>query len=109
MNKKAEGTASSFVLASVIAVSVLALFSLLVVDMVGSYREHDSTISDINDFEPFTAIYDDLQDDTNDFVGSQNANESNIKESGERTEDSIFTRGLKSIPVSYTHLTLPTN
>jgi len=92
INKKGEGTASSFLISAIIATTLLVFIGISVNDLASEYGE-----SSIDYFDNYTSINSNVTGVGNDFIGAYDIDQNSSKPEIERTEDVMFWKSFKII------------
>lgn len=91
-NKKAEGTASSFLIASLIAITVLISLGTMINGFSTSYDQ-----TEIEYFNNYDSVKGNFSDIGHSFVSDYDFSENSTKPDVDRTEDLLFWRVYKAI------------
>jgi len=91
-NKKASGTASSFLIASIVAITLLITIGVTVNSFSNPYG-----VSEIEYFEGYTGEYNNITGTGSQFVGDYDFTENSSNPDVERTEDFGFLKAFKMI------------
>ena len=92
MNKKSEGTASTFLIASLIAITILVSIGTMVNQFSSTYGQ-----SDIDYFEGYTSIQGNISTVSGQYVSDYDFNQNNTKPDVDRTEDFLFYKAFRII------------
>jgi len=104
LNKKAEGTASTFLISSIIGIFLLIIIGLLVNGLSDIY-----SADNINYFDGYSDVYGNMTNVGNDFVGDYDLNQNETNVQITRTEDFLFFKSfeiVRKIPNILTYTTI---
>jgi hypothetical protein len=92
INKKAEGTASTFLISSLIAISILTIIGLFVNGFSTLYSQ-----TEIEYFNNYDDIFENVSQISNDYVGDYDLNQNETNTEITRTEDNLFFKAFEIV------------